>query len=115
MRTTYYHGGPSGLVHVSPPCETGAMSSSAFGNNVTRPDRVYVCTDPNGALLYAAMHPAETVSVYTVDPIGDIEPDPDCLDPGLSFMCRAASVRSEKKIGKAFRRECVAALLDDRK
>jgi len=112
---SYYHGGPSGLARICPPCESGVVSTAEWGNYVTRPDRVYLCSDPNGALIYAAMHPADSVSVYTVEPVGELEPDPDCTEPGLSFMCYAAVVRYERKIGKALRRQCVAALMDDRR
>ena len=113
--STYYHGGPGGLVHIMPHRLSGArLTSAEFGNNVTRADRVYVCADFNGALLYAAMHPADSVSVYTVAPIGEIEADPDCTEAELSFMCAEASVSYERKIGRALRMGIVSAMMHSR-
>lgn len=85
MAESYYHGGPPGL-HVGdlilPPSETGVPSCSEFGAAaVHRNDRVYLCTDINGAYLFAAMHPSGKGRVYEVEPIGGVEPDPDYNGP----------------------------------
>ena len=95
----YYHGGaPSILRWIEPPSRTRAPSTASYGAaGVCRTDRVYVTTDPNAACIFAAMHPSGRGVVYEVKPAGEIVPDPDCTEAGLSFECeRAAVVRAFK-------------------
>ncbi len=91
----YYHGGPAGRsrgAYLLPPSITGAPSSSDFGAEaVHRRDRVYLTIDYRAALLFAAG--SRFGVVYEVEPIGPIEPDPDCDTPGLSFECERARIR----------------------
>lgn len=90
----YYHGGPAGRqvgAFLLPPTATRARSLAEFGAAaVCRRDRVYVTTDRNAALLYAAGHRRGVI--YEVEPVGTLEPDPDCNTPGLSWQCERARV-----------------------
>lgn len=90
----YYHGGPEGRqrgAYVLPPTVTRTASCSEYGgSSVHRRDRVYVTTDFNAALLYAAAVPRGVV--YQVEPVGELEPDPDCSQEGLSYQCTKARV-----------------------
>lgn len=90
----YYHGGPRGRDRgalLLPPSITGEPSLSEFGAaGIHRRDRVYVTTSYSGALLYAAANRKGVV--YEVEPLGELEPDPDCNQPGLSFQCARARV-----------------------
>lgn len=94
MSATYFHGGRSGLPRGSfilPPNITKAPSLSEYGAaGVHRKDRVYVTTSQAAALLYASM--TRNGVIYECEPIGSIEPDPDCTEPGLSFQCEKARV-----------------------
>lgn len=89
-----YHGGLPGRQRGSfllPPVITGSASLSEFGaDGVHRRDRVYITTEMNAALLYAAS--VKNGVIYEVEPIGDVEPDPDCTMNGLSFQCDKARV-----------------------
>lgn len=104
MSVTYWHGGPSGLSEILPPSATGAVSCSDVGlkklrakaRRVHRTDRVYVVAQREGALIFAAGH--RTASIYEVLPVGELEPDPDCDLPGLSFACASARVVRETPI-----------------
>ncbi|HEY4529340.1 MAG TPA: hypothetical protein VIG97_03275 [Luteimonas sp.] len=51
---------------------------------------MYLTTDRNAALLYAAAQRRGVI--YEVEPIGTLEPDPDCDTPGLSWQCERARV-----------------------
>ncbi len=90
----YYHGGRPGLqrgAFLLPPEITRSKCSSDYGAaEVHRRDRVYVTTDPAAALMYAAG--VRNGLVYECEPIGDLEPDPDCTMPGLSFQCPKARI-----------------------
>ena len=55
-----------------------------------RRDRVYVTTSQAAALLYAAS--VKRGVLYECEPMGGLEPDPDCLVPGLSWQCEKARV-----------------------
>lgn len=105
-RLSSYHGGVPGLKIgelVLPPTETGAMSSSDFGAcHVHRRDRVYVSSDPLGAAIFAALHPSGKGCVYEVRPLGDIEPDPDCDQPGLSWQCERATVLRRVRVPRKY-------------
>jgi len=92
--TRYWHGGRSGIQrgsYILPPTITGARSLSEYGAaGVHRRDRVYVATSQAAALLYAAGH--KNGSIYECDPIGEMTPDPDCSEHGLSWQCEKARV-----------------------
>lgn len=93
-KTLYWHGGPAGRQrnnYLLPPIVTGSKSvSDLVPNNVHRRDRVYVTTSYKAALLYASGFRKGVV--YLVEPVGDLEQDPDCFDPTLSFQCDRARV-----------------------
>lgn len=90
----YWHGGKPGIqrgAFLLPPCITRSASLSEYGAaGVHRRDRVYITTDKNCALIYAAG--LKNGVIYQCEPIGDIEPDPDCNSPGLSWQCEKARV-----------------------
>lgn len=97
--TLYWHGGrpgirPGGILR--PPSETKVPSLSEYGAaGVHRRDRVYLTTRLEAALLYACVWPKGVI--YLCAPIGEIEPDPDCTQPGLSWQCARARVLSVLK------------------
>ena len=78
--TTYWHGGRRGIprgAYILPPTVTKAPSLSEYGAaGVHRRDRVYVTTSQAAALLYAAG--VNRGVIYECEPVGDVEPDPDC-------------------------------------
>lgn len=94
----YYHGGVPGLKKgdiLLPPSETGKSTILQYAkefdpNGDQRADRVYITTDKQSADLYAMVYPKG--DTYKVAPIGDIEHDPDCLVPGLSYQCEKARI-----------------------
>lgn len=97
----YWHGGAPGLKPgdvLLPPDATGASSLAEYraavgaGGDVLRTDRVFVATDRQVARGYAALKP--NGALYEVRPEGVLEPDPDCLLPGLSWQCERAVVVS---------------------
>lgn len=97
MPQIYFHGGVPGLTPgcmILPPTMTKVRSCSEFGAaGVHRRDRVYLCTEPEGALIYAVMHPSGKGLVYQVQPVGAIEPDPDWTGPaGISVQVERARV-----------------------
>lgn len=91
---TYYHGGPIGRqkgAFLLPPTITKAASTADYGAAaVCRRDRVYITTEFNAALLFASG--SRHGVVYVVEPVGQIEPDPDCSQDGLSFACERARI-----------------------
>ena len=94
---TYYHGGPAGLRHtrlVLPPTETGVPSCCDFGAaGIARRDRVYLTTELEAARLFALLGPFHgDAAIYRVAPEGEVEPDPDCDTPGMSWQCPRARV-----------------------
>lgn len=93
---TYYHGGPAGIPRfgfVQPPSITGAKSTADFGAaGVCRRDRVYVTTSLPAAMMFASGH--ADPRVYVVEPVGELEPDDDCNEAGMSFTCVRAWVKS---------------------
>jgi hypothetical protein len=91
----YFHGGYGGLKvgdFILPPTRTGAISQKHYGNPQCREDRVYVATQQWVAHAYAVLAPYPHIRVYEVQPIGDLEEDPDFYTPGLSFGCERAKV-----------------------
>ena len=94
--TALYHGGVRRL-HVGsvllPPVKTGAASQADFGNHVARRDRVYVTTERDQAELFALLAPPDgNGDLYEVEPIGDLEIDPDYHGPGASYAVPMAHV-----------------------
>jgi hypothetical protein len=110
----YWHGGPEGRgvgEFLLPPAETGARYTTGAlacdAGAVYRRDRVYVTTDRNAARIFAASWPRGVV--YEVEPVGDLEPDPDCSEPGLSFACARARVLRVYFLSRKERERVVAA------
>lgn len=95
----YFHGGPIGRqrgAFLLPPAVTRSASCSDYcDHEVHRKDRVYVTTDEAAALLYACA--SKNGVIYEVEPIGELEPDPDCSMSGLSFQCQKAKVLRIRK------------------
>jgi hypothetical protein len=110
MSAAFFHGGPPGLREILPPTRTGVMSTldaarmatiepggdatlAARSEAVIRRDRVYLTSDPDEASLFASMNPSgQPGVVYEVEPIGDVEPDPDYSGPASVVHCRRARV-----------------------
>ncbi|KUN37748.1 hypothetical protein AQJ30_15810 [Streptomyces longwoodensis] len=98
--TRFYHGGVPGLRlddRLLPPAVTGIEKSlTATAQELgaspehARRDRVYVTTSRDVARVYAALAPDG--ALYEVLPVDELTPDPDCLAPGVSWMCKAAVV-----------------------
>ncbi len=93
----YYHGGPPGIRgEILPPERTKVPSTADYGAGaVCRRDRVYVTTNPVGALIFAAGAPSNMPGwIYEVVPFGEIEPDEDYNGPaGESVCCCRARIR----------------------
>ncbi len=95
--TGFFHGGFGGLQVgqlILPPVRTPAVSTAAWtiARGICDPKRVYVTTDMDAALFYACMHPSGHGKVYEVEPVGDLQVDPDAYLEGLSYSCNAARV-----------------------
>ncbi len=113
-----FHGGPSGLSSggfILPPDETKVRSCSEIElpsgiGNPHRRDRVYVSSLFAAAEMFACMAPSPSVSVYEVEPIGELEPDPDCDDPTMSFQTTKAKIIRERRISLPRRRRILSAL-----
>lgn len=106
-----WHGGAPGLTiggKILPSQATGAPSAADYGAaGVTRRDRVYMVASRESAEVFALLHPSGRGQVYEVEPIGDLEPDPDCTEPGLSWQAEAAliwRVRSVRASARGIRR-----------
>lgn len=104
----YYHGGAPGLFAgrlLLPPSMTSFRREHAErvrSGSVGRADRVYVTTSIEAAAMYAALYPRRSGgAVYRVEPIGAIEDDPDCNEPGLSFACQRARIVERVKIARS--------------
>lgn len=108
---TYWHGGfPRIRVggKILPPSITGHKCASDYGaSDVHSRDRIYITTSFDAAKIWASMYPSNEAVIYEVSPIGEVEPDPDCSAPGLSFQCSGATVVSKiylaKHVAKAIR------------
>lgn len=92
-----YHGGVTGLMpgdYVLPPEQTGADHCSNWmkegEHNPHRTDRVYLTTDLQTAATWAALRGVG--DVYAVVPVGELEIDPDCNTPGLSWQAPKARI-----------------------
>lgn len=96
----YWHGGAPHLkigTALLPPSITGARGTlyeaaiNAGLPTPATPHEVYVTTVYAAALMYAVVHPAGG-HIYTVEPVGELRPDADCSQPGLSFVCDSAII-----------------------
>jgi hypothetical protein len=112
----YWHGGQRGLRvgdFILPPSDTNAKHTIAdYGTvaaGVARRDRVYVGTDENVAILYAATHPSGG-GVYEVKPVGELTPDVDCDAPGLSWECERALIVSARDLSSKTRNRVIRAI-----
>ena len=109
----YFHGGPPHLSigeSILPASETGVKSASDYGaEHVHRRDRIYLTTNPTAAKLFAALHPSGKGEVYRVDPVGAVDPDPDCSEDGLSYQCERAVIVGKIPFPKHERRMCLKA------
>ena len=98
-RIKYYHGGVKGLSRgdkILPPCETGKSTLLEYAkeidpNGVQRGDMIYITTDKKAAKMFAMAYPFG--DVYDVVPDGELENDPDCLESGLSYQCKSATIK----------------------
>lgn len=90
---TYWHGGryPSGGILLPQP----TMRSGAPGTGF-----VYITTNRDLAATYASTLPGSWL--MQVEPIGDVEPDPDSM-LDYSFRCREARVLRRYTISNAER------------
>jgi hypothetical protein len=102
-KITYFHGGNRKLHvgdYIKPQSETGVVGMS---HPLCRKDRAYVTTSIVDAQFYASA--ATNPVVYVVVPEGEVEPDPDCTQPGQSFACLKAKVIAIQKIpGKVIKK-----------
>ena len=120
MAARFYHGGFGGLQvgqHVLPPNVTRSPSTASFGAAaVCDRNRVYVTTDMEAALVFACAHPSGRGKFYEVEPIGEVEPDPDAIAEGYSFQCeKARVVRVIRVKGKTIRNLQKALISDSRR
>ena len=110
----FFHGGvPDRLPgqHILPPCTTGVRSTALYGASmVCDPSQVYVTTDVQAAMLFAAGHPSGRGSVYLVKPVGELIPDPDCTTDGLSYSCDKAEVVKRIRVKNKIMRKARKAL-----
>ena len=110
----YWHGGQRGLSvgeYLLPPEESGYRHGSgeymdAYERRSSgyRFDRVYLTTIRAAAVMYAALHPSGGC-VYEVQPEGELEPDPDCIEPGLSMAVQRARIIALHHLTKSERRK----------
>jgi len=110
----FFHGGvPDRLPgqHILPPCTTGVRSTALYGASmVCDPSQVYVTTDIQAAMLFAAGHPSGRGAVYLVKPVGKLAADPDCKQDGLSYSCGKAEVVKRIRVKNKIMRKARAAL-----
>ena len=116
-QTVYFHGGPAGLREgdfILPPSLTAAKSCSDLSvkikNNPHRKDRVYLASTMDAAFMFGAQAPWRDVAVYAVIPWDELEPDPDCNEPGLSYQCATARIIRVGKISRKQRKQILSAL-----
>jgi hypothetical protein len=116
-QTVYFHGGPHGLKEgdfILPPSLTGATSCSdlrlKIKNNPHRKDRVYVCSEMDAAFMFGAQAPWRDVAIYAVIPWSELEADPDCSEPGMSYQCERAKIIRVARISRKQRKQILSAL-----
>src|SRR5260370_27947399 len=98
MKERYFQGGNRKLhvgYYLLPPADTGVFGMSHL-NPLCRPDRVYLTRSIDGARFFASA--AANPVVYEAVPKGEIEPDPDCTEPGISIACQQARIVAIYKI-----------------
>jgi hypothetical protein len=72
-------------------------------NPLCRTDRVYLTRSIDGARFFASAAPNPVV--YEAVPEEEIEPDPDCTEPGISIACQKARIIAIHKIpGKVIKK-----------
>ena len=96
----YYHGGAPRLKMILPPNKTGASTCASYGaDKVCDRNKVYLGNSVEHAMIFAAMYPHGIGHVYKVEPIGDIEKDPDWYgEDGACVQCDAAKVIKRIKL-----------------
>lgn len=98
----YYHGGAPGLKMILPSDKTGAPCTADFGAaGVCRRDRIYITNSFEAAAVFASLHPSSRGTIYEIEPIGQLETDPDFIDDGgeiQSWQCEAARVVRKFKL-----------------
>lgn len=98
----YFHGGRPNMKRgqmILPPSVTGfraaadCLPGQVDASHVRR-DRVFVTSAADAAAVFAALYPSirRPGCVYQVEPLGPLEPDPDCLEPGHSWQCQRARI-----------------------
>lgn len=104
----FYHGGLPGRTRVSfhlPPSFTKVRSMSELGSaGIHRKDRVYVTTCFDAALMFAC--------AWRHGVVYQVEPDPDCNMPGLSWQGEKVRVRRIIKPKSADLEMARVALID---
>lgn len=97
-----YHGGVPRLKigqQILPPSTTRIRSTAEFGAaGVCDPSKVYVTSDVNAAIMFAALHPSLDGQVYKVRTVGTVAHDPDCEMPGVSYTCDAAIIVARVRV-----------------
>lgn len=96
MRDVYWHGGRrpvDGKLTPQP-----LMRSGRPGDGW-----VYITTNRDLAATYAATLPGSWL--MQVDPVGEVEPDPESMLSGVSFRCREAVVLRSYTLSRAERDE----------
>lgn len=93
-----FHGGIPGLMpgdKLLPPSVTGTSTLLEIAQDIApegpqRSDRVYLTTEVAAAMFFAAAYPYGAVYLAVAD--GELEADPDCTEPGVSYQCASATV-----------------------
>lgn len=105
QEVAYFHGGRPNMRRgeiVLPPSFSGTkVTLHKYGTRgVADVNKVYLTKNLNAAMIYAATYSAPKGGmVYECEPIGPIEPDPDCNVPDLSFMCDRARIIKCHRVG----------------
>lgn len=66
---------------------------------------MYLTTNFTAAVMFASLHPSRNGTVYEVLPVGAVEPDPDCNEPGLSWQAESAVILKVHEIPQAYRKQ----------
>lgn len=121
---TYWHGGMPGMLtgdYLLPPTELNGIARATTMHAIVdhsllkaahyRPDRVYVTTNPDQALIFAGGMPNGVV--YQVRPFGFLDDDPDFTGtPCESFTCARALIIDRVAVPRHLRRVVRQALMD---
>ena len=108
----FWHGGPRGLKGwILPSSETGVACTADYGaGKVCRRDRVYLTTNRTAAEMFGCMAPSKKVSVYLVEPVGELEKDEDCRDDALSVQATKARILKEFPMTPSMRMQMLIAV-----